>query len=48
MSMLSFIPDHIKKSTVEENQSHHAYDRDDKRKIKSEQVGLAFGDVAID
>jgi hypothetical protein len=36
MSMLSFIPDHIKKSKVEENQSHHAYDRDDKRKIKSE------------
>ena len=28
--------DHIKKSKVEENQSHHAYDRDDKRKIKSE------------
>jgi hypothetical protein len=36
MSMLSFIPDLIKKSKVEENQSHHAYDRDDKRKIKSE------------
>ena len=36
MSMLSFIPVHIKKSKVEENQSHHAYDRDDKRKIKSE------------
>jgi transposase-like protein len=28
--------DHIKKSKVEENQSHHAYDCDDKRKIKSE------------
>ena len=36
MSMLSFVPDHIKKSKVEENLLHHAYDRDDKWKIKSE------------
>jgi hypothetical protein len=42
MSMLSFIPDHIKKSKVEEIQSHHAFDRDDKRKINDFNIAFLY------
>jgi hypothetical protein len=49
MSMLSFIPAHIKKSKVEENQSHHAYDCDDKWKngsVSSIRIRCSFAKFA--